>query len=279
MYIAVASGKGGTGKTLVSTALALSAGACTYVDLDVEAPNGSIFIKPSIEKEISYTQPVPEINMEVCTFCGACAGSCAYNAIAVIPALKKTMVFSELCHSCGVCTYVCPVQGAIKEVNKEIGKIRIGRSNTVRFVEGRLNVGQPSGVPLISGIINRHIDKNDLLVVDSAPGTSCPVVESLKKSDYVILVTEPTPFGLNDLKLTVELVNAMGKKTGIIINKNDGRQNIIHEFSKQAGIPVLLEIPYSMEIQEAYSRGIPLLESVPGMEKTFKELLDKVMRM
>ncbi len=276
MYIAVASGKGGTGKTLVSTTLALSAGDCTYVDLDVEAPNGSIFIKPSIEEEISYTMPVPEINRDVCTFCGACAASCAYNALAIIPTLKKAMLFNELCHSCGVCTYVCPVQGALKEVNKEIGKIRTGRSGTVRFVEGRLNVGQPSGVPLISGIVDGYMGQDGLQVVDSSPGTSCPVVESLKKSDYVILVTEPTPFGLNDLKLTVEVVNAMKKKAGIIINKNDEGQTPIHDFAKQAGIPVLLEIPYSMDIQEAYSRGIPLVESMPGMKETFKKLLDRL---
>jgi len=181
-----------------------------------------------------------------------------------------------LCHSCGVCAYVCPVEGAIKEVAREIGKIRIGRSGNLNFIEGRLQVGQISGVPLIKGIVNDYMDMENLLIVDSSPGTSCPVVESLKKSDYVVLVTEPTPFGLNDLKLTVELVKELGKDAGIVVNKDDGKLNIIDEFSREVNIPVILRIPYSIEIQKDYSNGIPLVEAMPETAEKFKAVLKMI---
>lgn len=276
MVIAVASGKGGTGKTLVSTTLALCAGECTYVDLDVEEPNGAVFLKPGIEKEVQYNRPVPEIDEQVCTFCERCAQLCAFNALAIIPTLKKTMFFPDLCHFCGVCAHVCPVEGALEEVDREIGKISIGKKGKITFIEGRLKVGRPSGVPLISGIIDDYLDMQDLIIVDSSPGTSCPVVESLKKSDYVILVTEPTPFGLNDLKLAVELVQVLGKDAGIIVNKDNGGRSIIDDFSGEVDIPVISRIPYSLEIQQAYSDGIPLIESLPGIEEEFKAILETI---
>jgi MinD superfamily P-loop ATPase len=273
MKIAIASGKGGTGKTLVSTALALCGGDCTYVDLDVEEPNGYVFLKPEIQKEIRYSLPVPEINEAACTFCEKCAEACSYNALAVIPSLKKTMFFPDLCHSCGCCSYVCNEQGALKEVRKEIGVIRIGKTGPVKFIEGRLHVGRPSGVPLISGIIENYFNPEDLFIIDSSPGTSCPVVESLKKSDYIVLVTEPTPFGLNDLKLTVEIVQELGKEAGIIVNKDNGKQSSIDDFSAESGIPILLKIPYSLAIQKDYSKGISLVESLPGLRGKFEEII------
>jgi len=276
MYIAVASGKGGTGKTLVSTTLALCAGDCYYVDLDVEEPNGFVFLQPEIEQEVPFSLSVPEINESICTFCEKCAAACSYNALAIIPPVKKAMFFSDLCHACGACAYVCPTPGALREIDKQIGRIRVGRTGKVKFIEGRLNVGQPSGVPLIGGIVNDYVDMKDLLIVDAAPGTSCPVVESLKKSDYVILVTEPTPFGLNDLKLTVEVARELGKKSGIIVNKDTGKWSGIDEFSEEAHIPILLKIPYSLDIQKAYSRGVPLLESLPDIKDKFMTLLDRI---
>ena len=285
MYIAVTSGKGGTGKTLVSTSLALAVGKCTYMDLDVEEPNGFIFLKPEVHQESRYSLPIPEINKEKCTFCEACAKACAYHALAIIPSLKKTMFFDELCHSCGVCAYVCPVEEALKEIPREIGTIRTGKTGEINCIEGRLDVGRPSGVPLISGMIDRFIHSDGLIFADSPPGTSCPVVESIKKSDFVILVTEPTPFGLNDLKLTVEIVKTMGKDAGIIINKdnsdhkgkNEGKRNLIDEYSQQEGIPILLRIPYSLQIQEAYSRGIPLVKSMPEIKNEMMELVDTLL--
>ncbi len=278
MIIAVASGKGGTGKTLITTALALSTGHCTYIDLDVEEPNGAIFLKPVIQHETPYNVVIPYIDKEKCTFCGLCAKACVYHALAVIPTLKNTMVFPELCHSCGVCSFVCPVKGTIDETRREIGKINKGHCGTIRFIEGRLNIGQPSAVPLIRGITSLYIPDHtdELFFLDSSPGTSCPVVETLKKSDYVLLVTEPTPFGLNDLELAVELVQDMGKKAGIIINKHDDRQTLIDDFSQRVHLPILLRIPYSMDIQEAYSRGIPLTEVRPGIKTLLKELIEQI---
>jgi MinD superfamily P-loop ATPase len=275
MVIAVASGKGGTGKTLVSTSLALSANTkgCTYVDLDVEEPNGFIFMKPEIHEETPFTLPVPAIDESVCTFCQSCAKSCLFNALAIIAPAKKTMFFPELCHSCGVCSYVCPIDGALSEVDREIGTIRLGKSGNIKCIEGRLQVGQLSGVPLIAGIVDRYLTGDGLFILDSSPGTSCPVVESLKKSDFVLLVTEPTPFGLHDLELTVEIVNQLGKGAGIIINKDNGQSGLIHEYAQRAGIPVMLTIPYSLEIQKAYAQGIPLNTALPGMKDEFAKLL------
>jgi MinD superfamily P-loop ATPase len=280
MYIAVASGKGGTGKTLISTSLALSAmeTTCTYVDLDVEEPNGAIFLAPDIQEEITFTIPIPEIDKNICTFCQTCAKSCLFNALSILPPTRKVMFFSDLCHSCGVCSYVCPVDGAIREVPKEIGKISIGSANGINFIEGRLKVGQLSGVPLIRGIINNYINMENLLIVDSAPGTSCTVVETLEKSDYVILVTEPNPFGLNDLQLTVELVKKMGKNAGIIVNKDSGKSNIIDKFSNKVDIPIILKVPYSIDIQKDYSNGIPLVKSIPGITEQFQEILKIIKR-
>jgi MinD superfamily P-loop ATPase len=275
MVIAVASGKGGTGKTLVSTSLALSAGenGCTYVDLDVEEPNGFIFLAPEIHEEVPFTLPVPAIDETVCTFCQRCATSCLFNALAIIPPAKKTVFFPELCHSCGVCAYVCPIDGALSETAREIGTIRVGTSGNIRCIEGRLQVGQLSGVPLIAGIVNRFIDGGDLAIFDSSPGTSCPVVESLKKSDLVLLVTEPTPFGLHDLELTVEIVNQLDKRAGIIINKDNGQSGLIHEYAQRVRIPVMLTIPYSLEIQKAYAKGLPLNAALPGVKEEFARLL------
>lgn len=287
MIIAVASGKGGTGKTLVSTALVLSAGTGMYVDLDVEEPNGAIFLSPEFETEISYKLPVPEIDHSRCTFCGECANACVYNALAVVPEKEKTIFFPGLCHSCGVCSYVCPAEGAIKEVDCEVGIIRTGSAGTIkgsagtiRFIEGRLNVGRPSGVPLIAGIIENHLPTNDngLIIMDSPPGTSCPVVETLKNSDYVILVTEPTPFGRNDLELAAEVARSMDKPAGIIINKDTGDNPIIDDFARQADIPILMRIPYNIEIQRAYSKGIPLTQVMPEMQEQFKRILDTIMK-
>ncbi len=289
--IAVASGKGGTGKTSVAVSLALAAGSCTYLDLDVEEPNGHLFLHPHIEEQEEFTVPVPRIDDQVCTYCGKCARSCVYNALAVISSksLKKAAVFPELCHSCGVCSYVCPVPGAIQEEARGIGHIRVGRAanGMIRFIEGRLNIGQPSGVPLISGIVEEYLETGHegLAIIDAAPGTSCPVVESLRKSDFVVLVTEPTPFGLNDLKLAAEVVQYLGKKAGMIINKvqefsTDAIvREVLHSierYSAEAGIPVLLHIPYAIEIQQAYSKGIPLAKSLPVMEKGFLDVLQKI---
>ncbi len=276
MYISVLSGKGGTGKTLISTSFALSLENSTYIDLDVEAPNGAFFIKPDIKDEIVFNVPVPEIDESICTFCKKCSDACTYSAISIIPTVKKALVFPDLCHSCGVCSHVCPVEGAITEVDKEIGKIRIGEREHVRFIEGRIKIGEPSAVPLISGIVEEYVDFFRVNIVDSPPGSSCPVVESIKKCDYAILVTEPTPFGLSDLKLVVEMTKDMGKPAGVVINKYRSDFYELYEYLRKCDIPVVMKIPYSMEIQKMYSRGVPLIDILPNIKDDFKALYERI---
>ncbi len=276
MKIAVISGKGGTGKTYFSTSLALSLNKADFIDLDVEEPNGHIFIKPDVTEEIEYNKPVPKIDESICTFCNKCAESCAYNALSILPQLKKTLFFPELCHSCGVCSYVCPVDGALIEVDKNIGIIRKGKFEKGNFVEGRLNIGEPSGVPLISGIIKNHIDPSKISIIDSPPGTSCPVVESMKSADYIIIVTEPTPFGISDMKLVIEIIKNMGKRAGVVINKDRGDSKATEEVLRKNSLPVIFRIPYSMEIQRSYSKGIPMIRTIPGIEKKLQKLYEDI---
>ncbi len=273
MKIAVASGKGGTGKTLVSTAFALSNESSAYVDMDVEEPNGAIFIKPKIDDELRFSVPVPKFDLNICTFCGKCADACVYNAISVISQAKKVLFFEELCHSCGVCNFVCPERGAIVEVPREIGTIRIG--NEGNFLEGILDIGVPSSVPLLSGM-KKYYPDNELVFIDSPPGTSCPVVETVKDSDFVVLVTEPTPFGLNDLDLALDVVRELGKPHGIVVNKHDDKNSQARDFAKSRGVEILLEIPFSRDIAEGYSKGIPLVEVEPSFKTRFKELVDYI---
>ncbi len=267
---------------MIATSLALAAqeytSNCAYIDLDVEEPNGGIFLEPKIETIIPCCVPVPQIDEALCTYCEKCANACVFNAIAIMPQLstsRKALFFPELCHSCGACAYVCPIEGAIREKDKDIGQISIGRAGNIRFIEGRLNVGQPSGVPLIARIIRRHITQNQLTIIDSAPGTSCPVVESLASSHFIVLVTEPTPFGLNDLALTVEIVQAMKKPAAIIVNKDSDNNSsaLIDNFSRKHNIPIILRVPYSLEIQQSYSRGVPLLQIMPQLAPRFKTII------
>ncbi len=279
MWITVASGKGGTGKTTVAVSLALSIDNAMYVDADVEEPNGVLFLRPEIEKEIVYTEPVPQINTDLCTFCGKCADACVYKAIVILKPLKKAMFFPELCHSCGLCVYVCPVEGALPEVPKEKGKIRFGKSGKVKFAEGILNVGEASATPLIRGI-KKYLPRNDtVVVIDAPPGTSCPVVEATEDSDFVLLVAEPTPFGLNDLSLTVSLLKEMDKPLGIVINKWQEGNTIIEEYASKEGIPVLGKIPFSRKIAEKYSEGIPVIYALKNGREIFADIFSGIKEM
>ncbi len=276
MWITVASGKGGTGKTTVAVSLALSIDNAMYADADVEEPNGALFLKPEIEKEISYTEPIPQIDTNVCTFCGKCADACVYKAIVILKPLKKAMFFPELCHSCGLCAYVCPVEGALTEVPKEKGKIRFGKSGNLKFVEGLLNLGEASTTPLIRGI-KKHLPKDEtVVVIDAPPGTSCPVVEATEDSDFVLLVAEPTPFGLNDLKLTVSLLKDMGKPMGIVINKWEEGNNLIERYAEAEGLPFLGKIPFSRDIAEKYSKGIPVIYALENGKEIFSGIYEKI---
>lgn len=254
MRVAVASGKGGTGKTTVSTNLArvLSrSGRVQYVDCDVEEPNGHLFLHPVMKQVSNVEVLVPEIDADKCTNCGECSRVCRYRAIACLG--KATITFPELCHGCGGCTLVCPF-GAITEVGRTIGVVEQGDADGVEFVHGRLNVGEAMSPPLIRAVA-AHIDNCMTVVIDAPPGTSCPVVASLRGTDVVVLVAEPTAFGLHDLTLAVETVRVMSIPFGVFINRSDIGDDRVERFCTEENIPVWGVIPHDRRIAEAYSSG------------------------
>ena len=272
MIISSASGKGGTGKTTVATNLALSILNAQILDCDVEEPNSHIFIKPRIKKKEPVFIPVPKIDESKCNYCGKCTQVCAYNAIAVLE--NKTLVFPNLCHGCGSCSYFCP-QGAIKEVNKEIGYVEIGSKDELGFVHGKLNIGEMMAPPLINAV-KKYINPDKTVIIDAPPGTSCPVITAIKNSDFVILVTEPTPFGLNDLILAVEVVKILNIPFGVVINRSDLGNKDTDNYCGKENIPILMRIPFKKEIAVAYSNGIPIVEALPKYKESFQELFRKI---
>ena len=279
MILSIASGKGGTGKTTVAAALALSVNTSVqFIDCDVEEPNAHIFLKPVIKESYKIHIPVPEIDEKKCNYCGKCKKVCAYNAIAVIKPVNEkkgcVLVFSNLCHGCGSCSYFCP-QGAIKEVDNEIGVMEIGNAGPIQFIQGRLKIGEAMAPPLIRQE-KKHMNPTRTVIIDAPPGTSCPVVESIKNSDFCILVTEPTPFGLNDLILSVEVLKKLGIPFGIVINRSDLGDDKTERFCQNQNIPVLMKIPFKREIAEGYSRGYSITVSFPEYKKEFQKLFERI---
>ncbi|MCD4780713.1 MAG: ATP-binding protein [Candidatus Omnitrophica bacterium] len=272
MILSVASGKGGTGKTIVATSLALSISNVQILDCDVEEPNSHIFIKPEIANKENVCIPVPRIDETKCNFCGKCQEVCVYNAIAVLK--DKVLVFPELCHGCGSCSYFCP-ENAIKEVDKEIGVVEFGKSNDIQFVHGKLNIGEAMAPPLIKAV-KKHIYSIKTIIIDAPPGTSCPVIESIKKSDFCILVTEPTPFGLNDLILAVEVMRKLNIPFGVVINRSDLGDDKTDQYCQKQNIPVLMRIPFERKIAEGYSRGETIVETLPEYKEKFQEMFRKI---
>lgn len=275
MIISIASGKGGTGKTTIATSLALALGdhiPLKFLDCDVEAPNAHFFLKPDIQNEDPFFVLVPEIDYSKCSFCGKCAEICEFNALAVLP--DSVLVFEDLCHSCGGCTLLCP-EGAISEKQKRIGAISQGNSGPVLFFQGQLDIGQAMSPPLIQGVKDM-IDRDDLAIIDAPPGTSCPMVQAVKDSDYAILVTEPTPFGLHDLRLAVEALKILEIPCGIVINRDNADYPLVNDFCREESIPVLLTIPLDKKIAVAYSQGQALIEGIPEYRQKFLELFHKI---
>lgn len=274
MKIGIASGKGGTGKTTVATNLARVGGErVCYVDCDVEEPNGHLFLKPEISETLHIAVPVPRVDTPRCSFCGICRDVCRFNAIAVI--FKTVLVFDELCHSCGGCALACPTR-AIQEESREIGIVEKGKSDGIQFLSGKLNVGEAMAPPLIRAV-RREIPRNELVLIDASPGTSCPVISALQDVDYCLLVTEQTPFGLHDLRLAVEMVRQMAIPFGVVINR-DGIGNMETEhYCRAENIPILMRIPDDRRIAEAYSRGETIVDVLPGIKSKFMDLLGKLL--
>lgn len=275
LTISIASGKGGTGKTTVAVNLALALGETLpvqFLDCDVEEPNAHFFLKPRIESTEEVSTLVPEIDEGLCDHCGTCARVCAFNALAVVQ--EAVLVFSELCHGCGACALLCP-RKAIREVPKRIGVIESGSAGPVEFLQGRLDVGQAMSPPVIRALKRRR-DAVRTVIVDAPPGTSCPVVEAMRSSDFCLLVTEPTPFGLHDLELAAGAAKALGLPRGVLINRADGGEGDarIRAFCDEEKIPVLMTIPFDRRIAEAYSRGETLLDLDPAWKGRFLGLFE-----
>jgi MinD superfamily P-loop ATPase len=273
MIISIASGKGGTGKTTVATNMAVSLGSNVQIlDCDVEEPNAHLFIQPTIEEVQTITTPVPDVDMEKCNLCGKCGEICQFKAIVVIG--ETVLPFHELCHSCGGCVEVCP-EKAITETGRELGVIEKGHRNGIEFVHGKLRVGEAMSPPLIKKV-REYTRPETLTIIDAPPGTSCPVIASMKGAAFVLLVTEPTPFGLHDLKLAVGAVNILGIPCGLVINRSDMGDDQVSLYAEQEGIPVLMEIPFDRQIAEAYSRGEMIVEAMPEWKEKFIELYHRI---
>lgn len=273
MIISVASGKGGTGKTTFATNLVSALGSSAQLlDCDVEEPNAHLFLHPEIlSSETIYTF-VPEIDHDNCSRCRNCSDICRFSAVTVVG--EKVLVFPELCHGCGGCQEVCE-NGAILAGKRELGVVEVGRSGEIGFAHGRLRIGEAMAPPLIRAVRQQTVAGIDN-IIDAPPGTSCPVIASMRGADFVVLVTEPTPFGLHDLTLAVEAVKVLGIPCGLVINRSDLGDNQVLEYAEREGLPVLLEIPFDRNIAEAYSRGLLLVDFAARWKEIFIGVRDRI---
>jgi MinD superfamily P-loop ATPase len=305
--ITVASGKGGTGKTTVATSLALSLTAKyssgvveqdlqnapdqsahsvnpalrfgdsspLFLDCDVEAPNAHIFLNPTFERRKEVNVLIPQVDEAKCTYCGRCAEVCPWHAIAVVG--QKAMVFPQLCHGCGSCSLVCP-EDAIHEIPNPIGVLEAGPARGgLSFARGVLNIGEPMAVPIIrqlKGWLSPQAEQT--LIIDASPGTTCPVVESMRGADLVLLVTEPTPFGLHDLRLAVQVAQELGLPAGVVINRDGVGDSGVEDYCREAGLPILMRIPLDQRIAEGIARGRPLIHILPAYVERFQALYAQI---
>jgi len=271
MIISVASGKGGTGKTLVATSLALSlkdSHEVVLLDCDVEEPNDHILLIPVITGNEPVNVQIPRVDKDRCTYCGKCAQVCAYHAIAVLG--NHVLTFPQLCHGCGACSYLCP-EKAISEEPRQTGVVEWGHCDGMRFAHGILAVGEAMAPPVIRRV-KECANGDGIVIRDIPPGTSCPVVEAVKGSDFCLLVTEPTPFGLNDLALAVETVRKLEIPCGVVLNRAGVGDAGVVDYCRKENIPILLTIPLDMEIARLYSRGIALVNGMPRWKSSFRQL-------
>lgn len=279
MIIAVASGKGGTGKTTVATSLAQTLSrnnlSISCLDCDVEAPNAHIFIQPNLDQRKNVDMQIPKVDADLCTGCGRCAEVCQFHAIVVLGG--QTLVFPEMCHGCGSCALVCP-EDAITEVPQTLGILEGGlASDGIDFGHGLLNIGEPMAVPVISQLKKwRNYMDADIVVLDSPPGASCPVVESVRGADFVLLVTEPTPFGLHDLRQAYELTQEVNIPAGVIINRDGIGDAGVEAYCHEVNLPILMRIPLERKIGEGIAQGKTLLDIDPKYEKQFMQLYRQI---
>lgn len=272
MIVAVASGKGGTGKTTVAVNLARSLDAdVQLLDCDVEEPNARLFLRGEVEATREVTLSVPEVDEAACDGCGRCSQLCEFGAIVSYGA--KALTFPELCHGCGGCRLVCP-RHAIRERDRRLGEVVTVQSGRIRLIEGRVDVGVPTAPPVIRAV-KASLRPGGLTIMDAPPGTSCPVIEAVREADVVLLVTEPTPFGLHDLKLATEMVRRLGRPFGVVVNRVGVGDDRVHRYCEQEAIPIVMEIPDDRRVAEAYSRGQLLVDALPSYRDMFGGLMQR----
>ena len=270
MIISVASGKGGTGKTTVSVNLARTIGAgVQLLDCDVEEPNAHLFLKGREIGSDIVTIPIPEVDESLCDGCGECGRLCRYHAIVSFG--SAPLVFPDLCHGCGGCALVCP-RGAIRETGKRIGVVETRDADGITLIQGRLDIGVAMAPPLIRAVKSR-LNREKTAILDAPPGTSCPVIATVRGSDFVVLVTEPTPFGLHDLGLAIEMIREIAVPFGVVVNRMGAGDDRVHRFCRDEDVPVLLEIPDDRRIAEAYSRGELMVDALPYYASHFATLM------
>ncbi|MGD8902927.1 MAG: ATP-binding protein [Anaerolineae bacterium] len=284
MIIAVASGKGGTGKTTVATSLAASVaeresgdqGKLLFLDCDVEEPNAALFLKPELDSRQEVGILIPEVDLDKCTYCGRCAEVCVWHAIAVVG--EKVLVFPELCHGCGSCTLNCP-EDAIYEVLNVMGTLESGPAGPIDFAHGTMDVGQAMSVPIISQLKKKHLSAQDgrVAILDAQPGTSCPVVETMRDADFVLMVTEPTPFGLHDLRLAVQVArDELGLTVGVVVNRDGIGDEGVEAYCAEEEVPILMRIPLDRQIAEAIAEGRLLVDAMPEYRGAFQDLYGQI---
>lgn len=287
MRIVVASGKGGTGKTTVATSLAQVATegyAVRFLDCDVEAPNAELFLHPSLDVHLDVGVQVPRVDAQTCTYCGTCAEICRFNAIAVVG--ETTLVFDDLCHGCGSCTWMCPEQ-AITEHLFVTGTIDSGITpDGIAFARGLMNVGQAMGVPILRELkkwtpalssASSVAPRRALEIRDAPPGASCPVVETMRGADFVLFVTEPTPFGLHDLKQVAAIARELNIPAGVVVNRDGIGDDAVDAYCAESSLPILLRIPMERRIAEAIAGGRTLVESAADYRPMFRDLLEHIL--